>query len=123
MVKILFNSWFCNFMDAGGLMMYPFVLIATSEETTHKCVMRHELIHIEQVEREGILSFYFKYYSNVIKDYLRHGDLKRCFLHENPFEMDAYSRQYTEFTKRDLEIMRENGVEWSKRDQRFYCRQ
>lgn len=71
-----------------GITLYPFIFYNTKHWHIEDFMRRHEWIHVEQVERLGWFKFYFKY----LVCHFKYGYL------ENPFEKEAYARQYDDTT-------------------------
>lgn len=46
-------------LGVGGIVIYPFVLFA--EQRPSEQLFNHEMIHVEQIRKIGILLFYFYY--------------------------------------------------------------
>lgn len=66
-----------------GITLYPFIFM-TKTARTNKAIVKHELIHVDQIRREGWFKFYIKYiYFNIKFGY-----------RNNPYEIEAYSRQH-----------------------------
>jgi hypothetical protein len=75
-----------------GMVIGRTILFKGSEMEIPLKLLRHELIHIEQIERIGITRFYCTYF----RDYL--ANLWRFRNHDTayrsiPFEQEAYERQ------------------------------
>lgn len=58
-------------------------------------LFRHELEHVYQQMREGVIRFYLKYFAYS----LRHGYKK------NPFEIQAYKRQHDPLTTTEEQLL------------------
>lgn len=84
-VRVIYNSSIPPMLaNADGITLYPFVLIAFPEtDPRTPKLLKHEMVHVEQVRRLGFLKFYILYvlYS------IRYG------YRNNPFEVEAYERQ------------------------------
>lgn len=48
-----------NKFKIQGMVLYPFVLFASRDPDEH--LRNHERIHVEQIERDGVLRFYSQY--------------------------------------------------------------
>lgn len=75
----------------SGITIYPFVLINYSRALAHEWftwswlqeLIRHETIHIHQMQTDGLFKFYIKYMYYTI----RYG------YDNNPYEIEAYAKQ------------------------------
>jgi hypothetical protein len=95
----IFNSLFAKYFQLDGLVLWPFVFIATSIDKTPRHIIKHELTHVDQVRRDGPLRFYFKYVASVIQEYTRNGgDLEKAYF-DNEYEKEAYSNENKPLTK------------------------
>ena len=75
----------------GTVMFYPFVLFTNSKEDVPDWLFRHELEHIYQIQRMGLMMFYIKYLFLLIK----HGYLF------HPFEMEAVQTERIPLTDKE----------------------
>ncbi len=63
-----------------GITIYPFVFVLDKDD---KELIRHEMVHVKQVQREGWFKFYTKYiYFNFKYGY-----------ENNPYEIEAINKQ------------------------------
>jgi hypothetical protein len=97
----IFDSSFARYLRVDGIVLYPFVFIATPKNQTNKQVIKHELIHVHQVRREGPIKFYAKYIYYIFQHYYKHGNFDEAFLH-NEYEDEAYQNQHRRLTKEEL---------------------
>ena len=56
---MIYNSRLLHCLNLDGLVIYPFVFIATKKEETLPSVIKHEMVHVKQVKREGFCLFYY----------------------------------------------------------------
>lgn len=84
-VKVIYNSSVPPMLaNADGITLYPFIFIRFSESDERTPILlKHELIHIEQIYRMGVIKFYLTY----IWYWLRYG------YRDNPYEVEAYNRE------------------------------
>ena len=98
---VVFNSSFTKFFELDGIVLYPFVLISETRENTMPSTLKHELMHVKQVQREGFLGFYCKYASYIANTLWETGDLQKAFI-ENEFEDEAYGIEMVSLDSDDL---------------------
>jgi hypothetical protein len=108
---LIYNSRLSRWMDAEAFVLYPFIFFAHNEEDAWPSLYKHELTHVQQVEREGFIPFYFKYLIN----HLKFG------YSSNPYEVEAYSNQKNALTEDDLRRL-QLPTEFSKTDRSYHCR-
>lgn len=84
------NCKFLKLFQINGIVLWPFVLYA--EKFPLEEVMRHEQVHLEQIRKDGVLTFYLRY----LEDYLK-GRANGLSHHEAylniPYEKEAYEKQ------------------------------
>lgn len=74
----------------NAIVLYPFVLYADHE--IHPVVLKHEEIHLQQIKRDGILTFYIRYikeYFTLRKQGMNHSAAYRGI----SYEQEAYAHQ------------------------------
>jgi hypothetical protein len=69
----------------NGMVLYPFVLYADRDPSRH--IKNHERIHVEQIRRDGVLSFYGHY----LLEYLR--SRKKGHTHHESYMRISYERE------------------------------
>ncbi len=84
-IRIVYNSsmpFYLGGMD--GITLYPFIFVGFPENDPRTAkLLKHELVHIEQIYRDG----FFKFYLTYIWYSIRYG------YKNNPYEVEAYRRQ------------------------------
>jgi len=99
----IFNSSFTQFFGLDGIVLYPFVLISTTRKETPRNVLKHELVHVAQIRREGgPIRFYTKYVYSTVKRWIETGDLGKAY-DENEYEVEAYGTEHKPLTKAEKE--------------------
>lgn len=74
----------------GAITIYPFIFYL--EESPSKSLVRHELIHVEQVRRVGWFKFYLSYLMFYWAWRMAGTDHNTAYL-KIPWENEAYNRQ------------------------------
>jgi hypothetical protein len=63
-----------------------------AKEDISPVLMKHEMVHIEQMDRVGIVSFYLIYIRDYVKNLIKYRDHWKAY-YNIPFELEAYRRQ------------------------------
>lgn len=66
-VKHIYSHWFPPMIGASAVTLGNIILYADPKENVPEWMYRHEMKHIEQIERLGLFGFYFQYF----KEYLQ----------------------------------------------------
>ncbi len=89
--KIRYNHWLPKLIRASGITLYPFILIRAYKVDVG-IVLTHEMIHWGQIQKEGVLKFYFMYnlywFINIFK-YRFNFDMA---YRKIPYEVEAYEK-------------------------------
>ena len=93
---VVYNSLIIKLLSFEGLVLYPFVLLSASQNEILPSVLKHEITHVYQIEREGICNFYCKY--------LRY--MKNDSYENNPFEQEAYFDENKPLTRNDMKKLK-----------------
>ena len=99
---IVYESSFTRYFNLDGLVLYPFVLISDKEEDALPSVMKHELMHVKQVDRDGFCRFYGKYFGHILKC-IAVGDIEGAFT-SNDYEVEAYGIEMTALNADDIKM-------------------
>jgi hypothetical protein len=75
--------WFLRTFDGAAITMPWCRVYVLEEHWNDPALIRHELVHIEQIERDGPVLFSVKY----LYWLARHG------YRRNPYEIEAYDRE------------------------------
>ena len=97
MTKVYFNHWFFRLpfiknSNYGGITLGSRILLKR-EVIAISPLLRHELIHIDQIKQHGAFRFYTRYLWEFLKLLCIHRDLTKAYL-KIPFEVEAYAKQY-----------------------------
>jgi hypothetical protein len=94
---IIYNSCITKYFGLDGIVLYPFIFISETENDVPNTTLKHEFIHIEQINRYGIISFYYTYFTYMIQSYINNNNTITMFI-DNEFEEEAYKRENEDFT-------------------------
>lgn len=84
------NSLIARILNVEAIVLFPFIFFRSKKP--NEILISHELIHVEQIKREGALKFYFKYlleYSLLRLKKVPHYEAYRSI----SFEKEAYEKQ------------------------------
>jgi len=103
----VFNSSFTQILGIDGIVLWPFVLISTTRRQTPEHILKHELVHVAQIRREGsFLIFYAKYLYDILQNWIKTGNLDEAY-EANPYEKEAYGLEHNHLTKAEKTEIRE----------------
>lgn len=58
-IRWRYNSKFAELLKVNAIVMYPFVFV--TKASASQALIAHELEHVAQIRREGLVKFYMKY--------------------------------------------------------------
>jgi hypothetical protein len=111
-ITLIFDSDLANRLNTVGITLYPNIYFSFPFACvgSERYLVKHELIHVEQIERSNV----FKFYSLYVLEWLGNiflgkedGDSAYYSLQD---ETEARARQWEPFTVRDYEILHGNGI-------------
>jgi len=59
MIREIRNVRFLKRLGINGIVLYPFILYAS--KTPGERLRRHEMVHVAQIRRKGVIGFYLLY--------------------------------------------------------------
>jgi hypothetical protein len=89
-IRLIRNSLLAKILKVDGIVLYPFMFF--SEERPSVKTINHELIHIQQVRRDGVIRFYFNYLKEYSQFRFRGITHREAYLSIR-YEIEAYSNQ------------------------------
>lgn len=102
-IRLIRNSLLAKLLKVDGIVLYPCMFF--SEERPSVKIINHELIHIQQVRRDGLIRFYFTYLKEYSQFRLKGIPHREAYLSIS-YEVEAYSNQnnltYTGLWSTDL---------------------
>lgn len=94
-IKVIYNSYITRLLNLDGLVLYPFILLSTTIDETLPSILKHEVTHVHQIEREGFCKFYFHYCKNMWFDSYTN----------NIYEQEAFSNETIALTQTEVELL------------------
>lgn len=88
---IIKNSKLARALKVDGIVLYPFIMF--SSPIPNQILINHELVHVDQIKRVGVLRFYFTY----LKEYTLHrwrGIPHHQAYMDISYEKEAYEKQH-----------------------------
>jgi hypothetical protein len=75
----------------NGIVLWPFVLYV--DKDPNPSIVNHEAIHLDQIKRNGVLSFYARYFAEYARG--RYAGMSHHEAYMNiSFEKEAYENQH-----------------------------
>lgn len=84
------NSKLAKVLKVEGIVLYPYVFFA--EKDPNHILINHEMIHIEQIKRIGVLRFYLSYMWQYFSNRLNGLGHYQAYMAIS-FEKEAYENQ------------------------------
>lgn len=94
-IKVIYNSYLTRLLNLDGLVLYPFVLVSTSNDETLPSILKHEVTHVHQIERDGFCKFYFQYCMHMCVDSYTN----------NIYEQEAFKNENSALTQSEIELL------------------
>jgi len=114
MVYVIYDSWIPRLLSIQGIVLYPFILIATPKKDTRSYIIKHELVHVKQITRIGCCRFYTLYIYSMFNSCFQKGN---CYtvLYDNEFEDEAYEIEDYPLTKDEMKLVNWDGPHYGPR--------
>lgn len=91
-LRIRYNHRLPTLVGVKGGVYYPYILFAVSEEEARKQrYLHHEWVHILQIRRDGVLTFYLRWLGSLIKNLIRDKNFDTAY-RNIPYEKEAYTK-------------------------------
>ena len=90
-IREVYDSPICKVLNVGGIVLWPFILYYDKSPALE--VRYHELTHLLQIKRHGVLGFYFLYLLDYLKLRLT-GKTHSGAYYALKFEQEAFNDQY-----------------------------
>jgi len=87
------NSRIAKILKVSAITLYPF--ICYHDKFPGKELKQHEMIHIDQIRKNGVLKFYLLYLLEYAKNVVKYKDLNQAYFRIS-FEQEAYRKQHIE---------------------------
>jgi len=94
-IKVIYNSYITRLLNLDGLVLYPFVLVSTSNDETLPSILKHEVTHVHQIERDGFCKFYFQYCMYMCVDSYKN----------NIYEQEAFADENMALTQAEIDLL------------------
>jgi len=93
-IKIKYNHWLPKKVKADGLVIYPYVLLRHPEnKIKRKKALHHEWVHIQQIRKDGLVKFYFGWFTQLIKNLFRYKNVHKAYRNIS-YESEAYKKMW-----------------------------
>lgn len=111
--KFIYNCSFLKRFGLDGIVLYPYILIQTSEKDTKPSIIKHEMTHVYQIERDGIVCFYYKILKHIFKTLINGGSIVEAMT-TSDYELEAYKKEKYRLSYRDVCLSKWNGAVTNK---------
>jgi hypothetical protein len=92
--RVKYRHWIFKFPFVGryrGMVMGRTILFKDDETEIAPALLRHEFVHLEQMDRHGVARFYLIYFSDYLANFWRLRDHDAAYRHIQ-FEREACER-------------------------------
>ena len=89
-VKLITNSFIPKLLRVDGIAVYPFIFFSSKEPS--ETLVKHEMVHVEQIRYYGWVRFYLSYLIEYLSYRVR-GDSKNVAYNKISYEVEAYRKQ------------------------------
>lgn len=89
-IRIIHSSIIPKILKVGAITLYPLILFADNNPS--KKLINHELIHVEQIKRIGVIRFYLSYVLYYFAGRLERKSHLESYM-SIPFEVEAYKNE------------------------------
>lgn len=91
-VRHVTNSFLAELLGVQAITLYPFILYAGDKKHIFTSTISHELIHIDQIQRDGVFKFYLSYLWQFFSNLLKFRNWDRAY-REISYEKEAFEKQ------------------------------
>lgn len=89
-VRLRYRHWIPRLAGVQAIVLYPYVLFSATKEKVSPLLLKHEMVHVRQVRREGWIRFYAAYLREYFALRLR-GKSRDEAYRKISFEREAYA--------------------------------
>jgi hypothetical protein len=93
-IKVKYGSSIPYYLGGmAGITLYPYVFIIFPEtDPRTPTLLKHEMVHVEQIQRVGVFKFYLTYFIDYVINLFKYRNHQQAYLNI-PYEVEAYKRQ------------------------------
>ena len=105
-VKIHYNHWLPKFIGYAGITIGHNICVMYSKQgtLTRKSLVKHEMIHVAQIEEHTFIGFYLSYVFEFLKHFFNCWNWNSAY-RSVKYEKEAYERQYEDLTTEELKAL------------------
>lgn len=89
-IRHVTNSFIPRLLGVGAITLYPFILYASHEPSAK--LIAHEMVHVSQIEKVGVLRFYLSYLLFYFSERIAGKSHYDAYM-SIPWEVEAYEWQ------------------------------
>lgn len=113
-IRVIYDSWVPKQLHIQGILLYPYILISCEEKDTKTYIIKHEMIHVDQIRNIGMIRFYISYLLSMLRSILIHRSFEYIF-HENDYEREAYQLENCRLNRCEIEETEWKGPSYGPR--------
>lgn len=98
-VKTFYNSWIPKILDVDAITLYPFIFFRDKGPELY--TIKHEMVHVAQIRKLGMIYFYFTYVIEYLKNRMRGLDHMDAYWSIS-YEVQARALENTRFTPAEI---------------------
>lgn len=87
-------------MTPKAIVLYPYVMFQENANRVPYYLLKHEMVHVEQVRRVGVVTFYITYLLSYLVGRLKGESHINAYLNI-PWEVEARERQFSRLTQEE----------------------
>ncbi len=95
--KVKYNHWLPSLLRAYGTVVNNTIYYALEEESVPDHIHIHELVHVAQYKRDGVVKFLIIYFTEYIQNYFIYKDWYQAYINiryeKEAMEIEQYYRE------------------------------
>ena len=104
-IKAVYGSMVPRIINREAIVLYPFIFFWHQRGEYLRFrpeILKHELVHVDQIQRMGVFRFYIAYISQVIRLWFEGKDTWS----DHTMEKEALIKQWEPLTDDDMELLK-----------------
>lgn len=92
-IREYYNHWLPRWLNVGAITLWPFIFYGKPLYPDYFIVRKHEWIHIDQIRRDGVITFYVLYLWYYLRNRIKGMSHMDAYIN-NSYEQEAFRMQY-----------------------------